>query len=564
MEHLFIEISVMTIAATALGLVANKFRQPLVLGYVLAGFLLGPSGFSIISGTDAVAVLSTFGVAFLLFLVGIELDVDKLKQIGRSSVLLGIGQIIVTFVLGFGLVRALGFDSLGAGYVAIALALSSTVIVVKLLSEQQAIDSLYGRLAIGMLLVQDFVVILTLVVLSGFSTNTPPTPANIILLVFEGVALVTLALLCGKYLLPSLFRALAHSGELLLLASIAWCFTFAMLAAAMGLSVEIGAFLAGLSLARLPYNLEIVGKVRNLRDFFITIFFVALGSQLILYSLGSLFIPFLVLSLFVLIGNPLIVMVILGLLGYRKRTSLLVGLTVAQVSEFSLILMALGAKLGHVTSAEVSLVTLVGIVTITASTYLINHGEDIYRKLAPWLSLFEQREPEAELNTEPTRPLQGHVVLFGCDRLGHHLARTLVNLKKQVLVVDFNPELVAKLKHENIPALYGDMGDLEILERAQVSKASLVVSTVPDAKDNLLLIKDMRQRGLTVPIYVTATSWFSTRQLYKAGADYVIFPHYLSAEQVALMLRESILEPNRILVDKAKHLSELERRYGMN
>ena len=557
---LFLEISAIVILATLLGLVARWLKQPLIIGYVLAGVILGPAVAGFIAQPEVISVLSTFGIAFLLFLVGVELDLAKLKVIGRPSLALGVGQVLVTAAIGFVIIRFFGFATLPATYIAVALTFSSTIIVVKLLSERRALESLYGRLAVGMLLVQDFIAIFALIFLSGFSSGYTPSSAELTFIILKGAGLVMLAILSGRYLLPPLFLRLARSSELLLLASIAWCFGFALIAAVGGFSIEIGAFLAGLALARLPYHLEIVGRVRSLRDFFITIFFVLLGSQLILTSIASLAWPFAILSLFILIGNPLIVMIIMGYMGYTKRTSFLIGLTVAQISEFSLILMNLGFKLGHVSAAEVALVTLVGVTTITLSSYLISYGDALYRWLAPYLSLFERRQ----ITKQESRAdeFKDHVVIFGCDRLGERLVRTVQNLGLPLLVIDFDPETIARLSQQGVPCLYGDISDLDIHDRAQLAQASLIISTIPDISSNRLLLQETKRRGLNAPVYATADTWQDTQTLYQTGADYVIFPHYLSGEQMSDLLAELTQNPQAIAGKRNQHLTDLKIHYA--
>jgi Kef-type K+ transport system membrane component KefB len=562
MERLFLDLSAIVVAAAGLGIIARLLKQPLILAYIAAGFILGPGLLGFISDPDFVHTLSTLGIALVLFLVGLELNIERLRSLGRTALVLGLGQVIFTAAIGYVITRALGIASLPAAYIALALTFASTIIVIKLLSEQQSLDSLYGRLTLGILLVQDFIAIVALIILSGFSTNGSSLPAlgSLALIILKGLGLMGFTYLASRYLLPSLFTALAKSAEMLMLASLAWCFVLALAAVALGFSIEIGSFLAGLALASLPYQMEIVGRVRSLRDFFVTIFFVTLGSQLTFSALPQT--PVIVLSLFVLIGNPLIVMIIMGLLGYQKRTGLLVGLTMGQVSEFSLILMALGFKLGHVSAADVSLVTLVGIVTITISSYLITYGEKIYRRCAPYLNIFEKHVNVEDENLTSAKALSGHVVLFGYHRLGEKIASTLTKLGKQTLIIDFNPNTIKRLMTEGKNCLYGDMSDLEIHNLSQLPKASMVISTVPDIDDNLALLNDIKKHQLNIPVYVTATSWHDTRELYAAGADYVIFPHYLSGEHFSTMLHELDKDPNRVHQDRTNHLRELDTHYS--
>ncbi len=562
MERLFLDISLIVVTATVLGLIARLLKQPVILAYVLAGVLLGPAALNLIDETRTVHTLSSFGIAFLLFLVGLELDLRKLKSLGKVSLLLGLGQVLFTSGIGYVLVRLFGFGAVPAAYIAIALTFSSTIIIVKLLTEQRALESLYGRIAIGMLLVQDLIAMFALISLTGFTASAgAPSWSEFILIGLRGAMLFSFAILASVFMLPKVFDWLAKSTELLLLASIAWCFIFSLVTASVGFSLEIGALLAGLSLAPLPYNLEIVGRIRSLRDFFITIFFVVLGGQLTLASLSGLKTELVVLSLFVLIGNPLIVMVIMRAMHYRKRTGFLVGLTMAQVSEFSLIIMALGLKLGHVSPAAVSLVTFIGIVTITGSSYLVTHGERLYRYLAPLLSIFDT--PASSVEESGGDPqLADHAVVFGYHRLGERFVRALKRLGLKLLVIDFDPEIIAKLRRLNIPCLYGDASDLDMHERANLKNARLVISTIPDVSDNLMLLKDLKRQGTPVPVYVTATTWEDTRTLYDAGADYVIFPHYLSGEYFSDLLAKLGQNPDAVRLDRMRTLAELELRYG--
>ncbi|MBI5465967.1 MAG: cation:proton antiporter [Candidatus Kerfeldbacteria bacterium] len=562
MERLFLDLSAIVVVAAALGLIARLLKQPLILAYVVAGFLLGPQVLGFISDPDFVHTLSSFGIALVLFLVGLELDLERLRSLGRVSIILGLAQVVSTAAIGYVIVKAFGLASLPAAYIAIALTFASTIIVVKLLSEQQSLESLYGRLTVGILLVQDFIAMLALIVLSGFQANGSaiPTTGALALIILKGLGIMGFTYLASRYFLPTLFTTLAKSAEMLMLASLAWCFILALLAVGLGFSIEIGSFLAGLALASLPYHLEIIGRVRSLRDFFVTIFFVMLGSQLTLTAAAQT--PVIVLSLFVLIGQPLIVMTIMGLWGYRKRTGFLVGLTMAQVSEFSLILMALGLKLGHVSAADVSLVTLVGIITITISSYLITYGEKLYRWCTPFLSVFERAQGTAEHGWSEPTTISGHVVLFGYHRLGEKIVATLEKLGQQVLIVDFNPSVIKHLAARGKLCLYGDMSDLEIQDKCGLARSTMIISTVPDSNDNLALLADVRRHKLNIPVYLTATTWHDTKELYAAGADYVIFPHYLSAEHFSTMLQALNRNPNRVRQDRDNHLRELELHYA--
>lgn len=563
MEQVFVQLSVLIILATGVAFVLRALGQPLVLAYLLAGVAAGPLGLNVVHGGELITALSSFGIALLLFLVGLELNLERLRRLVRPAGLLGAGQIVATTLLGFALLRWFGVSGLGAWYLALAFTFSSTIIVVKVLADKQELDSLSGRLTVSVLLVQDALAMLVLIALPGLGTSYASLQWLAVAVgLTKGVLLVGLVLLCGRYLLPRVFASCARSSELLSLAAIAWCLLITLVASGLGLSLAIGAFVAGLSLAELPYNLAISARLSTLRDFFIVLFFISLGSQLTIAALGPLQPLFWALTLFVGIGNPIIVFALMCWRGYRARTSLGVALSMGMVSEFSLVLMQVGVQFGHIQPAAAQLVTAVGAVTITVATYLLAHAEAVYRALAPLLKYFERADSAVEAHAPVEGALEGHVVLFGYHRLGERITHTLEALGRRVLVVDFNPDVIASLTARGLPCLYGDMGDIEVLDRAHIQAASMVVSTVPDINDNLRLLQDLRQRGGATPVYVTAVTWHDCVDLYRAGADYVIFPHYLSAEHFSLMLQELALNPDRVRVDRERHLRELAERYG--
>ncbi len=561
MNNFFTELGLIIIIATVIVLIVRFLKQPAILGYVATGVILGPAVLNFINNQDMLESLSTFGIAFLLFLVGLELNLIKVKAVGRQSLILGLSQVIITTVVGFFIIKFFGFAAIPALYIAVALTFSSTIIVVKILAEQKSVDSLHGRLALGMLLVQDFLAIVALIFISGLTGAEQGIGQQLINTGIKVAILLLIVFLCRRYFLPPIFNRLARNDELLLLASMSWCFVLSIFSLSIGFSLEIGAFLAGLTLASLPYNLEIASKIRHLRDFFIVIFFIVLGSKLIFDPQTINLSLLITLTLFVLIGNPLIVMIIMKFMGYRKRTGLFVGLAIAQVSEFSLILVELGRHLGHLNTNHVSLVTLVGVISITVSTYYITYNEKIYRTVSNWLNIFQN---EIEENEVDEKKLSNHIILFGYHRLGEHIVTILQKLGKPVIVVDFNPVAIQYLKKQNIPCFYGDMTDLELIDKTQMAEANLIISTNSDIYDNLTLLQNIKLRGLKVPFFAAADMWHDARDLYSAGVDYVIFPHYLAGIQFGNDLQKLLMNKDRFLVDKQKHLAELEHRYNKN
>ncbi|MFA6511963.1 MAG: cation:proton antiporter [Patescibacteria group bacterium] len=561
METIFLEITLSIIVATIFAVVARVLRQPLILAYILAGVFLGPLVLNLISLPDILNSLSALGVAFLLFLIGLELDVRRLKEIGKTSAIIGAGQILFTAAIAFGVLILLGIDAIPALYASIALTLSSTIIVVKLLSEKRALTSLYGRISIGILLVQDFVAILILIILAGVGDAEGGLfGAAMIFTLAKGAMLFVFTALLSRYILPPIFSYLARSDELLFLASISWAFIFSIFAAAIGFSVEIGAFLAGIALASVPYHLEIAGRVKNLRDFFITMFFVSLGTHLTVAALSTHFGLFVALSFFVLIGNPLIIMIIMGLLGYHRRTAFFTGITVAQISEFSLILMAIGARLGHVSDDMVALVTAIGVVTIALSAYMFAHAERLYRILSPFLRVFQRTKVQEP--TELSKELSGHVILVGVHRIGKAILDSLRRTKVPVIVIDFDPQVVRELTKLKIPVMYGDLSDSELLDRVNITEARMIITTVPDVQDNIRLLQNIKRLKLKIPTYLSAFSPLDALDLYEHGAAYVILPHHIAGKHLGLMLESQLMNSGNISVDRAEHIAELKERYG--
>ena len=568
MGNIFTEITVIICLAAFFAVIFRTLKQPIILAYILTGIIIGPFGFFNFANKDVLQLMAQFGITLLLFMVGLELKFSDLKSVGRVSLITGIGQIVFTSLIGYFICLALGFSSITSLYVSIALTFSSTIIIVKLLSDKRDLHSLYGRISVGFLLVQDFFAILLLILLSGFNPTAASGQAGSGQVLFSVDFLSTLAkaailfggiIYLSRTLLPKVVDIIAHSQEALLLFSLAWAFGLASLVSseAIGFSIEIGGFLAGLSLANSTENFQIASKVRSLRDFFITIFFVILGMNLTFNNIGVILLPSLILSVFVLIGNPIIVMVIMGIMGYRKRTSFLAGLTVAQISEFSLIIIFLGNKIGHLSTEIVTLITVVGIITFTFSTYMIVFGNKLYLFLAPFLSLFERKHTkkdeivQSEKNMEN---LKGHVVLVGADQMGQSILETLEELNREVVVVDFDPGIVKRLKEKNIHIIFGDISDLDIQEKAQLDKAQLVISTIPDIEDNLLLLKELNHENKRTKILVMALDSHDARVLYKEGADYVVLPHLAGGRQIAKLLGSNL---DNIPALKAKDLAYL-------
>lgn len=540
----FSQIATLLVVAAVAGSIAKLFKQPLLIGYLFAGFIL--SFFGIVTEVEVFSGLGQIGVALLLFLVGLEMNLRELPTIGKIALYTGIGQILFTSTIGFLLATAFGFGTIPSLYFAIALAFSSTIIIVKLLSEKNDLGSLYGKISVGFLLVQDFVAVGILMFLAGLGRGSLGI-YDYLFIAGKGLLLMGLVWILSKRFLTVVFdKFLAKSQELLFIASIAWALGVAsFIAGPAGFTLEIGGFLAGLALSTLPEHLQIASKTRPLRDFFLTIFFLLLGTKLVVANLGGVILPALAFSLFVLVGNPIIVLSILGFLGHKKRTSFLSGLTVAQISEFSLIITAMGVTLGHLTEPQLAMVILVAVITMTVSTYLILGADKIYIRIKDSLKIFERSVPK-EIPVVEEKELKDHVLLVGADRTGRVLIPILRRKSEAFLVVDFNPRIFKVLTADKVPVLFGDITDPEIVELSQVGKAKLVISTISNLQDNLVLLEQLRMLKKKPMTMFTALTREDALKLYEAGADYVIVPERIAGEHIKHVLSVYGLGSERI------------------
>ena len=548
-ESVFYEIAALLAVAAVVGAVGVWLRQPLIVSFIAAGILVGPSGFEWVAASDQVDLLAKMGIALLLFVVGLKLDLHIIRTLGAVALATGLGQVLFTSIVGYLIAITLGMAPVTALYVAVALTFSSTIIIVKLLSDKKEIDALHGRIAVGFLIVQDLFVVLVMIGLTALGVGTRSESGGLGLemlsVLFKGIVMLALVALLMRYVLPRLTQHLARSVELLVLFAIAWAVLLASIGDALGFSKEVGAFLAGISLASTPFRETIGARLVGLRDFLLLFFFIDLGAGLEIATLGAQFEAAVVLSLFVLIGNPLIVMIIMGAMGYRKRTGFLAGLTVAQISEFSLIMVALGLGLGHVDVETVGLVTLVGLITISGSTYMILYSHVLYERLAPWLNIFERRHPHRESKYDGEPEGNEDVIVLGLGRYGQGVSQALRQRHFNVLGVDFDPEVVRVHQREGYAIRYGDAEDPEFLGTLPLGRVKWVVSTAPQRQVNLALLQGLKHHAFGGRVAVTAHSNDDAERLRQAGADLVLLPFSGAAKEAADQLTKLFESTNQ-------------------
>lgn len=534
-SSIFYQMAAILALAAAGGALAIFLRQPLIVAFIAVGILLGPSGFSVVVQSNEIELFARLGIALLLFVVGLKLDVHIIRTVGPVALLTGLGQVVFTSVVGYLIALAFGMEHVTAIYVAVALTFSSTIIIVKLLSDKREVDSLHGRIAVGFLIVQDIVVVLVMIGLTavGQAGEGVNLGTEALLIIAKGALMLLAVVLLTKYVLPVLLHRLARSPELLMLCAIAWAIAGGSIGDALGFSKEVGAFLAGVSIASTSYRELIAARLVSLRDFLLLFFFIELGANLDMNTLGNQTGLAIIFSLFVLIGNPLIVMLIMGYMGYRKRTGFLAGLTVAQISEFSLILAALGFSLGHVDQSTVGLITLVGLITISASTYMILYSHQLYARLEPYLGWFERQVAHREADTNADSNERFDVLVFGLGRFGSTLAGILRERGSRLLAIDFDPVAVQRHKREGYRAQYGDVEDPEFITALPLEKSAWVVSTLRDRTLNRALVQVLRQQGYRGKLAVSCSTGQDAEAFQRDGVDLVLVPYADAAKEAA-------------------------------
>ncbi|MGM5488535.1 MAG: cation:proton antiporter [Nanobdellota archaeon] len=562
--EIFVELSKILVITVIVTGIVQFLRQPAIIGYIVSGIIAGPLVLNIIDSTHTFATFSQIGIALLLFLVGLNLNPRVIQEVGKISLITGAGQVLFTSLITFFIAQLLGLAIPESLYIAIAMTFSSTIVIMKLLSDKRDLESLYGRIAIGFLIVQDLIAIVILLTISSLNAGTDlVTLATGSLL--RGAGAIVALFFITKYMLPALTRSVARSQEFLLLFSLTWCFAIASLFHYINFSLEAGALIAGVTLSMSPYHIEISAKMRSLRDFFLILFFIMLGSQMVFANILESAWIIIILSLFVLVGNPLIVMALMGFFGYTKRNSFLAGLTVAQISEFSLIVISMGVSAGHmdkgVLSGEevLSIATAVALITFTGSTYMILYSNKIYPVISKYISVFERRGAKVDQHRCHTHE-NHHIILFGYNRIGLDILESLKKIKKKFLIIDYDPEIIRMLSKQGYDCRYGDANDTEMLNELDLCQARMIISTIPTVDTNLLIINKVREQNQKAIIAVVSHQIDDATRLYDEGATYVIMPHFLGGRHFSTMLERNRLRVDKFLEEKIAHIEHLNHR----
>ena len=531
-DSIFLNTSIILGITIVISFVVQLLRQPLIISHIITGILVGPVFLNILNkDKEYFHILAEFGVILLLFLVGLSLNFHFLKKIGKVATITGVGQVAFTSLFGFLILTGLGFDKEFSIYLAIAMTFSSTIIIMKLLGEKRETETVYGRYTIGLMLVQDIIAIIILILLP-ISSNGGNIFVSIMMLLAKSFLFLFFVYIISRAVLKLLGKA-AKSGEFLMIFTIGWCFAVAGLAEWFGLSLEVGAIVAGISLGSSVYQAEISSRIRPIRDFFIVLFFIILGSEMSVYNIGEVIVPGIILSLFVLIGNPFILFILYRMMKFTRRISFKAGLTAAQVSEFGFVFLFIVEQQGYVNDNLLTIFTFIALTTIFISSYLIMYNGQIWKAVEPIFRFFgKDRYSVLEKKKD-----KFDVLIFGYHRLGWKMCEAMTESKIPFAVIDFDPLAIKKLKERNIPHYFGDATDVEFLSELPFEKAKTIISTLPSTTSQLTMIKYIRSKH-SEPIIIANLSYSRfLQEMYKAGVDYVMMPHLITGVWMADILK---------------------------
>jgi Kef-type K+ transport system membrane component KefB len=561
MEHsIFTELSLVLVIAAGVSLVMRLLRQPLILGYIVTGILVGPTLLHIIHDQEAFQGFANIGIALLLFIIGLGMNIATIKRVGKSAFITAGALLLTVGAVGFVAAALLGFSSVEAYITGLALFFSSTIIIVKMLTDKKEQNRLHGQIAIGIILLDDIVATLALLFVAAGNEHSIGVH-ELVTLAWHGALVIGFLVGAARFVLPKVTRKIAASQESLFLFAIAWGFGVASLVEYAGFSIEVGALFAGVALASLPYAQEIESRLKPLRDFFVVLFFITLGNSLNVGHLGSAVVPALILSAIVMVLKPTVVTLSLGMLGYAKRVSFKAGINLSQISEFSIVLVVLAVSNQLVPESLSAIITLVAIITITMSTYLMKYDNRLFAVFDKFkiFGLFDRERTHKESKIKTNYQL----ILFGYHRGGHEFISTFRHMKQRFLVVDYDPTVIELLQHKRIPAIYGDATDAELLEEVGIQNAKLVVSTITDFGTNQELIKHLNFYNPDSVIVCNAGSYEEALQLYELGCSYVMIPHYAGSERLSAMIAKNGIERKHFDRYRAKHLHHLESSHPL-
>lgn len=555
-DAIFVQLSLVIGIGAVIAIIMRALKQPLIMSYIITGIIVGPSLLNIVDAKEAFHSFSQIGITLLLFIIGLGMNISVIKSLGKISVTTASITLLMVGSAGHLAAYLLGFSNMTGVILGLGLFFSSTIIILKALSDKREVSRLYGQIAIGVILIEDVVATIALVVIAALATSGSVSVEDFALLALKGIALAVGLFMVGSKIMPHFGRFFASSQELLFLFSIGWGMAVATLFHAAGFSYEVGALFAGVALAGLPYATEMAAKLKPLRDFFIVLFFITLGETFTFGAIQENILPAIVLSLIVMIGKPIFAMSGLGLLGYTRLTSFKAAIHLSQISEFSIIMVIFAATSGLIDARAVPIITLVALIPIGFSTYLMKYDDELFRLLESKLSIVERKHVKERKQKYALYP----IILFGYHKGGHEFMRVFRDMRQRYLVVDYDPDIIEHLEEQGIRHAYGDATDEEFLEEINAGKAQLAVSMMTELADNKALLSYINRFEPRTTFICHANSYDEAAELYRHGASYVILPHFLGSERISSYIKQHGFNPKSFDAYREKHLTTIGKK----
>lgn len=556
-DPIFAQLSLVIALGSVIALIMKVLRQPLIVGHIITGIIAGPMVLDIMKSDEGFTVLSSLGVSLLLFVVGLELSISILSRLKKVVFITTITQVGIMTLLGAGVARLLAFGYLESLIIGLCLAMSSTVIIITLLHEKKEIMRLYAQIAVGVLILQDLIITTGKITLAARSGGDNLLEVG--LLLGRGMLFILLLYLFSRFVFTRIAKALEASKELMLIMSIGWALGMAIFCAQIGFSIEVGALLAGMSLAGLPFSMGMATQLRPMRNFFVIIFMISLGYSLAPAQISGLFPAVLVFSFLVLVVKPLIILSTLGAQGYTKRASFKVAAVMSQVSEFSLVFVVAAAHARYVSNSALVAISLTALVAFIISPYLIKYDDWLFGKFEKHLQFFERHmtklEQKPAMYTHP-------IILFGYRKGGAEFIRTFKNMKQRFVVVDYDPEVIEVIEKQHVDFLYGDATDAEFIEELQLDKCKFVVSTMSDSTANEFLAHWLKEHNPKALFIGSADNFYHASQLYAEGAAYVMMPHLIGSEKISNFIKRVGFNKSEFHKFRERHLQYLEANFA--
>ena len=545
-----VDLAIILLAATVAGFLAKQTGQPTIIAYILAGVVVGPVVLGLVEVTDLTEALAELGLAFLLFLLGIKMRIDDIRDILVPIVKISLPQMTAVASVGIGIALVLGFDLVEAIIIGLAVMYSSTAVVIKMLNDLQETTTLHGKIDVGILLAQDIVVVIILAVLAAGRPDNIVDVGTTLAVVLILVAIVTIAALAAsKYALPELFRRIADNKQIFFLIALSWVFLFVFVSSEINLfleplgitaylSIEMGAFLAGVAIAQLPYSKELQDRVNPLTDLFVMIFFVSvalrLGADDLLYHWEAAIITAGVL----MVAKFVIFFWLINWQRFDRETTFFGSLYMVQVSEFGIVV-GVAALAGEFIDVQIlGFLTLVALITMSVSVYFFTFGSQLYDRAELYVARFEAEDTF----TEQKRDYAGHAVVVGYDNLTRNVLSLLRDHFDDVVVVDRRVEHIEALEEAGYDAIFGDFASGTVRKEANLKQADLVLSASDQLEIGKIILREARSDATVV---VEAKTPEGADRLYNKGADYVIESIPLASERLAKYLEALVVDPER-------------------